>query len=195
MPSGFTPTTANRQPVSQGDSVIFDKIFATGGIDLSGGPGSSGTLSSIVGAKREIVSAAATLTAAQSGALCVWPAAAGFTYTLPIITAANIGMWFEFLCTITNTSVACKVITGQATDLIVGGVHVGVLDTTPGANPGPKFFTFATDKVACTMGGSDTTKGGVVGTRIRLEAVALLQWAITGNIIAAGTIATPAATS
>ena len=97
--------------------------------------------------------------------------------------------------TITNTSVACKVITGQATDLMVGGVHLSVLDTTPAAGTGPKTYTFATDKVACSMGGSDTTKGGVVGSRLRLEATALLQWTITGVIIGAGTIATPAATS
>lgn len=145
--------------------------------------------------KRQVISGATTLTAAQSGALCIWNTAAGYTFTLPIITAATVGIWYDFLCTITNTSVACKVITGQATDLIVGGVHVGVLDTTPAVNPGPKFFTFATDKIACSMGGSDTTKGGVVGSRIRLEATNVLEWTITGNIIGAGTIATPAATS
>lgn len=145
--------------------------------------------------KRLVLSGAQTLVAAQSGALCLFNTAAGYTFTLPIITTDNIGTWYDFLSTITNTSVAAKVITGQATDLVVGGVHLGVLDTTPGATPGPKFFTFATDKVACSMGGSDTTKGGVVGSRFRLEATALLQWTITGNLIGAGTIATPAATS
>lgn len=145
--------------------------------------------------KRRVITGATTLTAADSGSLCLWNTAAGYTFTLPIITADTVGIWYDFLCTITNTSVAAKVITGQATDLIVGGVHVGVLDTIPAAGPGPKFFTFATDKVACSMGGADTTKGGVVGSRIRLEATALLQWSITGNIIGAGTIATPAATS
>ena len=179
-------------PAYIGDDVVFGAVYASS-LDLAAT--NAGVPATFSGHKRTVLSAAATLTAAQSGALCTWPAAAGFTYTLPIITAGNIGMFFEFLCTITNTSVACKVITGQATDLIVGGVHVGVLDTTPAVGPGPKFFTFATDKIACSMGGTDTTKGGVVGSRIRLEAVALLQWAITGNIIGAGTIATPAATS
>lgn len=145
--------------------------------------------------KRLVLSGAQTLTAAQSGSLCLFNTAAGYTFTLPIITNEVIGTWYDFLCTITNTSVACKVITGQATDLIVGGVLTGVLDTTPAANPGPKYFTFATDKIAIAFGGSDTTAGGVVGTRFRLEATKLLQWSITGNIIAAGTIVTPAATS
>lgn len=192
MPSGQTSTVANRLPVYTGDDTVLGAVYPTS-LDLSvANAAVPGTLS---GHKRTVLSAAATLTAAQSGALCTWPSATGFTYTLPIITAGNIGMWFEFLCTITNTATACKVITGQATDLMVGGVHVGVLDTTPGATPGPKFFTFATDKIACSMGGSDTTKGGVVGSRIRLEATALLTWVITGNIIGSGTIATPAATS
>lgn len=145
--------------------------------------------------RRAVLTGAQTLTAAQSGALCVWNTAAGYTFTLPIITVDNIGMWFDFYCSITNTSVACKVITGQATDLIVGGVHTGVLDTTPAANPGPKFFTFATDKIACSFGGSDTTAGGVVGSRIRLEAIKLLQWGISGNVIGAGTIVTCASAS
>lgn len=145
--------------------------------------------------KRRVITGATTLTSADSGSLCLFNTAAGYTFTLPVITSENIGMWFDFVCTITNTSTVCKIITGQATDLIVGGVTTTVLDTTPSATAGPKTFTFATDKVACNMGGTDTTTGGVVGSRVRLEATKLLQWAITGNIIGAGTIATPAATS
>lgn len=145
--------------------------------------------------KRSVTSGAQTLTAAQSGTLCLFNTAAGYTFTLPIITANTVGIWYDFLCTITNTSVVAKIITGQATDLIVGNVLSGVEATTPGANPGPKFFPFATDKVACNFGGTDTTSGGVVGTRVRLEATALLQWTISGNVVCAGTIVTPAATS
>lgn len=151
--------------------------------------------SSIQNIKRKVFTAAATLTAADSGALCVWPSATGFTYTLPIITSDIIGTEFEFLCATTNSATACKIITGQATDLLVGEVLSFVDATTPGANPGPKGFVFATDKIACTMGGSDTTTGGVAGTRIRVTAVALLKWHISGFVVAAGTIATPAATS
>lgn len=189
----MTPTLANRAPVHQGDNVSFGKIFAEE-INLTGQAGAQ-TAGPLLGSKRNLISGATTLTAAQSGSLCLFNNATGYTFTLPIITAANVGMWFDFLVTVTNTATAMKVITGQATDLIVGGVHVGVLNTTPGANPGPKFFTFATDKIAVTMGGADTTAGGVVGSRFRLEAVALLTWSVTGNIIGAGTIVTPAATS
>lgn len=187
-----TSTRGNRRPLYAGDDIVVNSITLDNTSD------SGADVPGIRSAKRHIISttAARTLLANESGALCLWPAAAGFTYTLPIITAANIGMWFEFLCTVTNTSVACKVITGQATDLMVGNVMSGVEATTPAAGPGPKYFPFLTDKIACTMGGSDTTAGGVAGTRIRLEAVALLKWSIVGNIICAGaTIVTPAATS
>lgn len=150
---------------------------------------------SIANIKRRVLTGAQTLTAAQSGALCLFNSATGYTFTLPIITADTVGTWFDFLVTVTNTGTAMKVITGQATDLIIGGVTISVLDTTPSATVGPKTFTFATDKIACSMGGADTTKGGIVGSRFRMEATALLQWSITGSLIGAGTIATPAATS
>lgn len=195
MPSGQTSTISNRLPLYTGDSIVVDKVYATGGIDMSGAGVTGGAASAIVGAKRNIISGATTLTAAQSGSLCLFNAAAGYTFTLPVIATANIGMEFEFLWTITNTSVATKIITGQATDLIWGDVSTFVDATTPGANPGPKAFPFATDKVAFTCGGSDTTAGGLAGTRVVLTAVALLRWAIRGTVYAAGTIVTPAATS
>lgn len=147
--------------------------------------------------KRQVITGATTLTTAQSGALCVWNSATGYTFTLPTITADTVGTWYDFLVQVTNTATANKVVTGvPASQFILGSVHTLVIATTPGANPGPKAFAFdGTTHVACTMGGSDTTAGGVTGTRIRLEAVSATQWMITGTIIAAGTIVTPAATS
>lgn len=144
--------------------------------------------------KRNIITGATALTANQSGSLCLWNTAAGYTFTLP---APIPGIWFEFLCSITNTSVACKVITATpASQFIIGTVHTLVVATTPSATAGPKGFAFdGSSHVACTMGGSDTTAGGVVGTRIRLEGISTTLWAISGTIIGAGTIVTPAATS
>lgn len=196
MPSGQSSTVINRLPVYTGDDVVLNKIYATGGLDLSGAGTPGGTLQSIAGAKRQVISGATTLTAAQSGALCLFNTAAGYTFTLPVITADNVGMWFEFLWTITNTSAATKIITGQATDLMIGGVITYVDATTPGANPGPKGFSFnGSTHIAFTCGGSDTTAGGLAGTRVVLHATALLKWTISGTVFAAGTIVTPAATS
>lgn len=144
--------------------------------------------------KRNIITGATTLTANLSGSLCLWNTAAGYTFTLP---APAPGLWFEFLCSITNTSVACKIVTGTpASQFLLGTVHTAVVATTPSSTAGPKAFAFdGTTHVACTMGGSDTTAGGVVGTRIRVEGISSTVWAITGNIIGSGTIVTPAATS
>jgi hypothetical protein len=146
--------------------------------------------------KRVVITGATTLTTAQSGALCVWNSATGYTFTLPAITANFVGTWFDFQVQVTNTATACKIITDAATTFLLGSVHTIIIATTPGANAGPKAFAFdGTTHVACTMGGTDTTAGGVTGTRIRVEALSATQWAISGTVIAAGTIVTPAATS
>jgi hypothetical protein len=146
--------------------------------------------------RRQVITGATTLTVAQSGALCVWNSATGYTFTLPVITANDVGTWFDFFVSVTNTATACKIITGAASSFLIGEVLTYIEATTPGANPGPKGFSFnGTTHVACTMGGSDTTAGGVAGTRVRVEALSATQWAISGTVVAAGTIVTPAATS
>ena len=141
--------------------------------------------------KEIIVDAAATLTAAQTGAVCLWNAAAGFTYTLP---APVVGLRFTFLVTVTNTSSNHKLITDAASTYLKGSVQQFIEDTTPAANPGPKDFLFnGTSHVSCTMNG--TTTGGLHGTWIEVVAISTTVWMIRGIVKASGTIATPAATS
>lgn len=141
--------------------------------------------------KRLVLSSAQTLVTAQSGALCLWNLAAGFTYTLPTTTAADVGVWYDFVVTVSATSVAHKVIAGTG-QYLIGILHQGLLDTTPGANPGPKLFAAGATDIAVSMAG--TTTGGLIGTRIRLECLGT-TWAINGVVVASGTIATPFATS
>lgn len=144
--------------------------------------------------KPEIVTGATTLTVAQSGAICLWNTAAGYTFTLPAITANDVGTHFRFIVTVTVTSSNHKLITDAATTYLKGSVLQAVEDTTPAANPGPKDFLFnGTTHVACTMNGSTT--GGLHGTEIRVVAISTTQWMITGYVKASGIIATPAATS
>jgi hypothetical protein len=142
--------------------------------------------------KREVITAAATLTTAQSGALCLWNLAAGFTYTLPTLTAADIGTWYRFRVTVSATSVAHKVI-AAAGQYLVGVLHEGILNTTPAANPGPKIFAAGGTDIAVSMAGSVT--GGLIGTDIIVEACPGLIWGISGIVVASGTIETPFATS
>ncbi len=142
--------------------------------------------------RRQILNAAATLTAAQSGALCLWNLAAGFTYTLPTLTANDVGTYYDFQVTVSATTVAHKIIAG-AGQYLVGVLHEGILDTTPAANPGPKLYAAGASDIAVSMAG--TTTGGLIGTRIRVEACPGLTWAISGIVVASGAIATPFATS
>lgn len=188
MPSGQVSTLLNRKPIYVGDdTVLSSALFSTVG------PGT--TAPSIRNNVRHTIplTAATTLTAAQSGALCVWTTATGCTATLP---APVIGLWYEFLVAVTNTGTACKVITDAATTFIGGSPLTYINNTTPGANPGPKGFLFdSAASVAVVMGGTDTTAGGIAGTRIRLECVSATLWIVSGNIVAAGTIVTPASAS
>lgn len=140
-----------------------------------------------------LVTAAATLTVAQSGSICLWNLAAGFTYTLPAITAPDVGTNFRFIVTVSATSVAHKVIT-PASVFLVGQVLEGILDTTPAANPGPKYYT-ADGTTARSVSMAGTTTGGLIGTDLFLVAISTTQWALSGTVAASGTIATPIATS
>lgn len=188
MPSGQTATSANMLPVYVDDNTRLGSIILSGT-----GPGTSAP--TLKGHIRHTIplTAARTLLAAESGALCVWTTATGCTATLP---APVIGLRFEFLVAVTNTSTACKVITDAATTFIGGGCLTFIDNTTPAANPGPKGFLFdSAASVAVLMGGSDTTAGGIAGTRFTLECVSATLWIVSGLIRAAGTIVTPASAS
>jgi hypothetical protein len=187
MPSGQTSTLLNRKPIYVGDDTVLSSVAISGV-----GPGD--VAPSIRGQIRQIVnSGAQTLTAAQSGALCLFNTAAGYTYTLP---APIIGLTYEFLHTVTNTSVVAKVITDSASTFLLGEVFLGVDNTTPAAGPGPKGYALnGTTHRAVNQGGADTTTGGVIGSRFRVTCVTSTQWAVEGFLIGAGTIATPVATS
>lgn len=190
MPSGQVSNASNRLPL------YIDDDTRLGSIILSGvGPGT--TAPTIKNRIRHIIqlpaTTARTLLAAESGALCVWTSATGSTVTLP---APVIGLEFEFLVSVTNTATACKIITDAATTFITGSPLTYINNTTPAANPGPKGFLYdPAASIACVMGGSDTTAGGVAGTKVRLTCVTATLWAIEGNIVGAGTIVTSASAS
>lgn len=140
-----------------------------------------------IAATRVVKNGATTLTAADSGALCVWSTAAGYTYTLP---TASPGLWFDFVCTITITSSAAKVITASASEFILGTFLQGTDGT----------FTFgfhdANGTTIRAWSGNDSTTGGIKGDSFRLTAISTTQWVISQGIgNATGTEATPFATS
>lgn len=188
MPSGHTPSVLNRHPICVGDDTALNSVFFN-----TAGPGT--TAPSQRNQIRHVIpiTAARTLLANESGSLCVWTTATGATVTLPVPV---IGLAYEFLVAVTNTGTAIKVITDAATTFIGGSPLTYINNTTPAANPGPKGFLFDSGgSVAVLMGGSDTTAGGIAGTRFRLTCVSATLWIVDGNIVAAGTIVTSASAS
>lgn len=188
MPSGHSPSLLNRHPICVGDDTALNSIYFN-----TAGPGT--TAPSIRNRIQHVIpiTAARTLTADESGALCVWTTATGATVTLP---APVIGLTYEFMVAVTNTGTAIKVITSAASVFIGGGCLTMIDNTTPGATAGPKGFLFdSAASIAVLMGGTDTTAGGIAGTRFRLTCVSATLWIVEGLIRAAGTIVTPASAS
>lgn len=148
-----------------------------------------GTASQWRGQHRAIIGdavATRTLTAKESGALCLLDSAAGVIYTLP---TPVIGMTFEFLVTVSVTSNAHKIITNLSTEFLLGAVTMVTIATASPAG----FAANGTTIRALSANG--TTTGGLIGETYRVTALSSTVWGITGVTVGSGTIVTPFATS
>lgn len=153
--------------------------------------GADGAL--LTGVARQVISgvgATRTLLPGESGALCLFDRAAGVVYTLPAITARDVGMEFEFLATVAVTTNSYKTITNAATVFLVGGITMGSLALAESADT---FLANGTTHVAITEDGA--TKGGLVSGTYKVTALSTTQWGIRGLTVGAGTLADPFATS
>jgi hypothetical protein len=146
---------------------------------------SGGVATIETGGSRPVKTAAATLTAADSGALCIFNAAAGFTYTLP---AAAAGLWFEFVVQTTVTSAVDRIACASG-DFLLGtilqasdGTFVQVARTANGTTH-------------LAWEGNGSTTGGIIGDWMIVTAISDSQWDIHGVNSATGTEATPFKTS
>jgi hypothetical protein len=130
-----------------------------------------------------------TLSENESGSLVMFDRAAGIVYTLP---PPKVGLYYDFIITTTITGGAAEVITDAATTFMQGTVMMALEATTPGANPGPKFFSGnGTSHVKISQAGSTT--GGIKGTAFRLTCTGATDnaWTASGIVLASGAIATP----
>ena len=134
---------------------------------------------------RPVKQAAATLLASESGALCLFNLAAGFTYTLP---AAAEGLWFEFWVTTTVTSVLDRVACATG-DFFLGSF----IQSTDGTYTTAAHAANGTTHLAWEGDGSTT--GGLAGDWLRVHAISGSQWAVIGFGRATGSEATPWKTS
>lgn len=125
----------------------------------------------------------------ESGTLSQFDAATGVVYTLPQITAATIGMEYEFATTVAVTSNSHKVVTFDTATFITGSLLGYSIATASPAG----YAANGTTIRSVTENG--TTTGGLVGDRFKLTAISLTQWLITGVTVGSGTLATPFATT
>lgn len=124
------------------------------------------------------------LNAGESGALVIFNTAAGQAITLPTINSRDIGMFFDFLVTVTGTG-TYSIATGSAAIFIIGAIDSS---STAVAEGGDTFVAAGTE-VELLLD-ADTT-GRLVGTSLRLTAITTTQWAISGTMMGVGTLATP----
>ena len=133
-----------------------------------------------------------TLTvAAHSGKILTCNDADG-KFTLPSIVTTdpgdntdpnqlnNLGATFFF---VVETAATDMDILTDGTDKFVGGVYTGVDDNTG------KTFISASSNDVITMNGS--TKGGLVGSIVKVTAMASAKYAVEGIILGSGTLVTP----
>lgn len=138
--------------------------------------------------KKSIVSgsgATATLSVDQTFSKVLFDRAAGIVFTLP---KAVPGLVFDFTASVAVTSNNYKVITGAATEFLVGSIRTVKTDFTTLEN-----IPDGTTHRAVTMNG--TTTGGLKGTSLRFTCLSSTLWEVTGVVQASGVIATPLATS
>ncbi len=144
------------------------------------------------GAARELIGdgvATRQLLLDESGSLSQFDVATGVVYTLPVITAATIGIQYEFVVTVSVTSNAHKIITADAATFLLGETFTYSTATASGAG----FAANGTTIRALSANGSTT--GGLIGERYIVTAINTTQWLITGVQVGSGTLATPYATS
>jgi hypothetical protein len=143
--------------------------------------------SRVRGLARQVINGAGTtkqLLVSESGALCVFGTAAGQVYTLPIIGADDVGMFFDFTVTVTGTA-AYSVDTGSAANFIGGGI-VGMSTTAGGSDA---FAATIASDVSIDLDSTET--GEDAGGLFTLTAISLTEWACGGYTVGSGTIATP----
>ena len=128
------------------------------------------------------------LKAEQSGALVILGNAEGAEYELP---PAEAGLWFEFMATVSVTSVEVYTVKCATGDFLKGVVVAGNL--TIGASGDP-FTANGTTHLGWTQNGSTT--GGLIGDNIVLTAISDTLWVLTQGVsVGSGTNLTPFITS
>ncbi len=178
-----------------------EKLTVTGNVSASGAltagaltvTGTTTFTSAQVGqrlTKRVLTTTNETLTAAESGKLCLFSDADGATAVLPDSgNGSLVGVYYDFYVaeqlTSGNYNIKCTDTTNEA---IIGFLHFCDIDT----NPAVSEFTWralASDSYDQIQMNGTTT--GTVGTFFRITNIAPDKWMVNGSLMATGTPATP----
>lgn len=190
-------TTKTKQVNMAGLDIICNRII-TGQTKPSQGEvavQSSLTAGHIAGRRNVIAltAAARTLTLPESGSLVTLNKADGMTITLPVLSAAMLGTWYEFQALGSVTSVGYKWATGtQGTDFFNGSLVTADPDGSPAE---ATFIVTGNGTTHDNILMNGTTTGGLIGTCFRIVATSVTTWTVFGVMAASGDTATPFATS
>jgi hypothetical protein len=135
--------------------------------------------------------AAVQITRSQSNAIFLFDTGAGIIYTLP---TAVPGLSFTFCTTVTVTANGHKVITKNATELLIGAVS--------GYNTASSDAALTFSSVAASsniavnqLAASTNQAGGMIGSIVTFVCLTATQWLVQGQIQAGTTFVTPFASS
>jgi hypothetical protein len=116
--------------------------------------------------------------------------AAGIVVTLPLAVP---GLVYDFYATVSVTSNAYKIITGAATEFLLGDMTSVDTDSS---NAVASFTGNGTSHVSVNMTAANSNAlGGLKGTHLRFTCLSTTLWMVEGTNQGAGTVATPFATS
>lgn len=144
----------------------------------------------IISAASKLVAGAFTLSVDDTFSTVLLDNAAGAVITLP---AAVPGLVYDFYTSVSVTSNAYKIITGVATDFLLGDITT--IDTDS-SNAVASFTGNGTSHIAVNMtAAASNALGGLKGTHLRFTCLAVGLWLVEGSNQAAGTVATPFSTT
>jgi hypothetical protein len=155
------------------------------------------TLGSGVGGLKTVVDTAGAfatpivLTAADSGKEYLLDDAAGLDFTLPAVSATNVGMHYRFYLQTEPTSNSYRW-TAQAADLLIGHVVIFDKDVAEGSTEAllQVMRPDGTDDLIMTITGTDDTQGSLVGGWVEFTAITATRWFVRGSLIGDGALAT-----
>jgi len=151
------------------------------------------TVGSGVGSRVPIVDTAGVfatpivLTAADSGKVYLLDDAAGLDFTLPAIAAADVGIRYEFMVSVANTSNSYR-LTAQAADLLIGHVLTFDVNAVYTAPQGLVSEPDGTDDLVMTL--AAIAQGGGIGGWFDITAITATRWFIRGSLVGDGVIVT-----